>query len=241
MRARSLTAVIAVAFSVAAFAGPAHAGEWFMRALFFWKNDQPTLTQPVARRAVREALVMASDAAIAELSRPGGFSGRAAIPLPSSLAEAQSTLRTVGRSGELDDLQARINRAAEASVAALRPTLSQEIATIVLPDALALVRGQNDSATRFLRQRVEADLMEALTPVMARSLSATGAGDLVESAARTARAGGRADDWRQQLTAYTAKMTIARLFETMAVKEAQLRADANRQMSEDLRRAFAGA
>jgi hypothetical protein len=68
--------------------------------------------------ALTEALVIGAKRAVTELGRPDGFLGdpEVRVPLPGMLAQARSALALVGLAGLADDLEVRLNRAAEQAV-----------------------------------------------------------------------------------------------------------------------------
>src|SRR5438128_50306 len=77
-----------------------------------------SLTQTDARRGVKDALALAAMNATGRLGQQDGFFGapRVRIPLPGALGQAQRSLGRMGLGGPLDDLQLRLNRAAESTM-----------------------------------------------------------------------------------------------------------------------------
>ena len=66
-------------------------------------------------QALKKALRVGSDLVVNQLGTTDGFNAdpNIHIPLPNSLKKVQSTLDKVGMSSMLDDLETRLNRAAE--------------------------------------------------------------------------------------------------------------------------------
>src|SRR3546814_10405172 len=64
---------------------------------------------------LREALKVGADTVVERVGRVDGFNAdpRIHIPLPASLVTVQKTLSRIGMSGMADDLELRLNRAAE--------------------------------------------------------------------------------------------------------------------------------
>jgi hypothetical protein len=102
-----------------------------------------TIGQTEAARGVKEALTLAAQYATDRLGRRDGFFGdnRVRIPLPRTLARAQSSLRPLRLSGPLDDLQLRMNRGAEAAMPEARRLFVNAIRAITVRDAVTIVTG----------------------------------------------------------------------------------------------------
>ena len=74
-----------------------------------------SLSNSQADSGLREALKVASQRTVSRLGKPDGFmkDPTVKIPLPSYLASGRDMLSKAGMSGPLDDLELRMNRAAE--------------------------------------------------------------------------------------------------------------------------------
>ena len=126
------------------------------------------LTQGDASRGIKEALSLASMNATNRLAQQDGFWGnaRVSIPLPGVLGETQRTLGRMRMSGPLDQLQENLNHAAESVMPQAATMFTNAVRTITIADAIEIVRGGEDSATRYLRGRTETRLTSLLKPPM---------------------------------------------------------------------------
>lgn len=142
-----------------------------------------SLTERDAQSGLRSALSLAAELATDRLGRRDGFFGDPVvrIPLPRSIARVQSNLRGLGLSGPIDDLELRMNRAAEAAMPAAGRIFADTIRSITLRDAVSIVRDGDSAATDYLRGRSEGELTRLIRPPMQETLSASGAYRLVES------------------------------------------------------------
>ena len=68
-------------------------------------------------QGLKDALAKGSDKTVARLGKAGGFLSDPTvhIPLPDTLKQVQSALKAVGAAGLADDLETRMNRAAESA------------------------------------------------------------------------------------------------------------------------------
>ncbi|MEO1405363.1 MAG: DUF4197 domain-containing protein, partial [Pseudomonadota bacterium] len=141
------------------------------------------LTTAEIDAGLREALTIGTERVSAQLGATDGFFGdnRIRIPLPGRLGDLQDQLGKVGLSGPLDDLQLRMNRAAEASMPEARKLVVSAVRSITLEDALGILNGGNTAATDFLRDRTEASLINAFRPYIDTALADSGAFQSLDS------------------------------------------------------------
>lgn len=135
------------------------------------------LSQSDAASGLKEALNLGVIAATARLGKTDGFfgDGKVHIPLPATLARAQKSMKPLGLSGPLDDVELKMNRAAEASMPAAKTLFVNAVKSITLTDALSILRGGDTAATGYLRERTAPGLTGLLRPKMETTLQTTGA------------------------------------------------------------------
>lgn len=111
------------------------------------------------------------------LGRTDGFNAdpTAHIPLPAKLATLRSGLALAGQSGLLDDLELRLNRAAEAATPEAQKIFLASLEKMSLDDARAILSGPKDSATQYFKRTMTPDLTAAMRPVIENELAQTGA------------------------------------------------------------------
>ena len=71
---------------------------------------------------------------------------------------------------QVDRAILQINRAAEDAVGYATPIFVDAIKQMTIADAINIVRGEQNSATNYFRQRTREKLIAAFTPVVERSL-----------------------------------------------------------------------
>ena len=219
-----------VAFLAAAAAAPASAAQPLL----------DSLTQSDARRGIREALGLAATNATARLGRPDGFWGdrRVRIPLPGVLGQTQRTLSGLGLAGPLNDLQESLNRAAEATMPEAGRLFMDAVRAMTVGDAIEIVRGPEDSATRYLRGRTETRLTSLLRPPMTRALTQSGAFALMRTALREVGLSSMTGDLRTELIDFSTGKALDGCFFFIAEEERAIRRDPLRRTTDILRRVF---
>jgi hypothetical protein len=187
-----------------------------------------------------EALVVGAKRVVAELGRPGGFldNPKFRIPLPGPLEQARSTLKMVGLSGLVDDLDVRLNRAAEQATPVAGDLLIQAIHHLTINDAVGILNGPKDSATRYLEHQTSQPLAEKMRPIIDRALADAGAVKAFDSLA------GRYDqipfvgNLKADLNGHVISYAERALFEQLGAEEARIRTDPAARTTDLLKRIF---
>ncbi|MBL8531538.1 MAG: DUF4197 domain-containing protein [Hyphomonadaceae bacterium] len=225
MHRRSLILALAVAA-----AGPAFAQQPFLGRL----------TQEEATRGIREALALAARNSTGRLGQVNGFWGapRVRIPLPGMLGQSQRALSGVGLSGPLDTLQENLNHAAETTMPRAAGLFVDAVRTITIADAIEIVRGPQDSATRYLRGRTEPRLTTLLKPPMREALTQSGAFTLLRTALREVGLASMTNDMRTEIVDFSTARALDACFLYIGEEERAIRGNPLRQTTPILRRVF---
>ncbi|NBC20282.1 MAG: DUF4197 family protein [Alphaproteobacteria bacterium] len=200
----------------------------------------PDLSAYEVEAGLREALTVGTRRVADQLGRQDGYFGdpEIRIPLPGQLGKLQSNLSRVGLSQPLDDLQLRLNRAAEAAVPQARELVIDAVSTITLEDAVAILNGPDTAATEYLRSRTEADLRAALTPYMDEALRESGAFAQLDTIARNNGLGVLAADLGDDLTRRAVNYGLDGLFLYVAREEERIRENPVARTTDILRKVF---
>ncbi len=252
MHRRNFLAAMAV---LAGSAAPVAARDGFFKRLFGARKapqapghankakdpgTQTTLSRADAEHGLRQALRIGIDAVTLRLGTPGGFldDPKVRIALPKTLRKARKLTKPLGMAAPFDDLQARMNHAAEAAMPQGRTILVEAVNSMSIDDALAIVRGPGDSATQYLRRRMEPSLRAAFTPVVRAALDQSGAMKAGKSLARRYALGRYAAMAEQDLTRRVVKGALKGVFYYLAQEERQIRAHPGAFASALLKKVF---
>jgi len=157
---------------------------WASRALSVFKSPAGQAVAGSAfedagelAKALREALAVSAERALTSLGQKGGFANSEfyQIPLPRSVEKLRKPLALVNQDYRLNDLQATMNRAAEAGVAAAPGIVKDTINKLTLEDLNTLWKGEDDAITRFLEKQSRGQLAERMLPLISQATDATGA------------------------------------------------------------------
>ena len=202
--------------------------------------SQGGLTQAEIDAGLREALTVGTNLVAKQLGRTNGYYGdpKVRIPLPGTYRNLQTNLAKVGASGPLDDLELRMNRAAEAAVPQAQQLILGAIREITIEDAVNILNGGDHAATDFLRAKTESRLRAAFTPYARDALSKAGAFTSMETVASQYGVGGITSRLQADLTAHAVDLGLDGIFLYVADEEQKIRENPVARTTEILRRVF---
>lgn len=192
---------------------------------------------------IRQMLIAGTRAATTRLGRRDGFFGDSLvrIPLPGILRTTQQQLRPLGLAGPLDDLELRMNRAAESVMPQARDLVVDAINRLTLSDGLGILTGGDTAATDYLERETSAPLARVLRPPMQQTLTQSGAYSALDSAASAidrsgagsglgqflgrGRTGSAASSLRDEVTDFAVTKALDGVFHYVGEEERSFRRD----------------
>jgi hypothetical protein len=207
---------------------------------FIQGASQATLTNEDVGNGLRDALVKGISVGADQAARENGFFGNdlIRIALPEELRRLESTMRQFGLGAEVDRVLLTINRGAESAAKEAKPIFINAIRQLTIQDAFAVLRGDQDAATQFLRRTTTEQLTVLFEPKVQESLNEVGATrhytDLVNAynAIPTTR------KINPDLNAYVTEMAIDGLFKLIALEELKIRENPAERTTAIMRRVF---
>lgn len=203
-------------------------------------SSQGALTQAEIDAGLREALTVGTNQVAQQLGRTNGYFGdpKVRIPLPKTYREVQSSLARIGASGPLDDLELRMNRAAEAAVPEGKALILGAIRQMTIQDAVQILKGGDTAATDYLRAKTETQLRAAFTPYVRTSLAEAGAFTSLEQVASNYGVGGVTSSLQGELTDHAVTLGLDGMFYYVAQEEKKIRENPLARTTDLLRRVF---
>lgn len=203
-------------------------------------SDGSALASSEIAAGLKEALKVGTDTVVGNLGQVDGFNAdpKIRIPLPKVLAQAQTSLRIIGASGMIDDLELRVNRAAEQATPVAKDIFWQAITGLTFEDVNAIYRGQNDAATQYLDRTTRGSLNEAMRPIIDNALAQAGAVNAYDQIIEQAKAAPFLPDLKTDLTNHVLDGAMDGLFTYLATEEAAIREDPLKQSTALLKRVF---
>ncbi|HEU5453162.1 MAG TPA: DUF4197 domain-containing protein [Terriglobales bacterium] len=199
-----------------------------------------TLSQDKIGAGLKQALQISTGKAVAQTGRPDGFLKNEAIKilLPDKLRTADRTLRMVGMSSQLDQLEIGMNRAAEQATPQAKQIFLNALAQMTIDDARRILSGGDTAATEYFRQKSSTDLAAAFTPIVHQSLENVGVVQQYNRVRRNPLAASALQ--RFDLDNYVVGKTLDGLFYVLGQEETQIRHNPAAQTTALLRQVFGG-
>lgn len=191
-------------------------------------------------KAFREALSKGSQTVVNQLSVKDGFNGdpKIHIPLPSSLQSVKSTLSQFGMGGYMDDVETKLNRAAEAAAPQAKALFLDAIKSMTFEDVQKIYNGPQDSATQYLKAKTSPALTEKMKPIIEQTLNEVGAINAYDKAIGKYKGMPFVPDVKADLLSHVVDKGLEGMFFYIAEEEAAIRKDPIKQSTELLKKVF---
>lgn len=237
------TYIITLAFIAALLPATSYSQLKLPKALSKITGGGSGLTEDEAGMGIKEALTQGVTNAVLNLNKTDGFFGSELYKmlLPPDAKKIESTLRSAGMGAQVDKAILAINRGAEDAVAYAKPIFVDAIKEMTLTDALNIVKGGNDAATQYFKQKTSEKLIAAFTPSVQSSLEKVEAtkyyDDIVTTYNKFPTTFKKVDP---DLTSFVVGKAVDALFDQVAKEEANIRANPLARTSDILKKVFGG-
>lgn len=188
---------------------------------------------------LKEALTVGTQNSTSKLSAVDGFFKDAAIKIlmPPEAQKVESTLRSVGFGSVVDKAILSMNRGAEEASKSATPIFVNAIKQMTITDALGILKGGDNAATNYFKDKTTAQLVQAFRPVIDKALNKTDAtkywSDVFSVYNRFAT-----NKVETDLGAYVTGKAIEGIFYEVALEEQKIRKDPAARVTEILKKVF---
>ena len=183
------------------------------------------LTQSDASGGLKDALTQGAQIAVKQLGKPGGFSDNdeVRIELPGKLGKAAQTMKMMGMGEQVEELEASMNKAAEAAVPQAQALLVDAVKKMTVADAKSILSGPQDSATQYLNKSSREQIRAKFLPIVKQATDKVGVAQQYNSFAGQAAALGVVDAKSANVENYVTEKALDGLFKMIAEQEAGIR------------------
>jgi len=188
----------------------------------------------------KEALEVSSKRVVAQLGTKNGFNTDESIhiPLPDNLRKARSLLERIGMESVADDLELKLNRAAEAAVPEAKELLINAVKSMSFEDVRSIYKGPNDSATQYFRSKTSESLSNKMRPIIDKSLNEVGAIATYDQFIEGYKTLPLVPDIKSNLNDYVLEKAMDGTFYYLAQEEAAIRENPLKRTTELLKKVF---
>ena len=183
------------------------------------------LSQSDASDGLKDALTQGAKVAVQQLGKPGGFSNNpdVRIELPGNLGKAAKTMKMMGMGAQVDQLEASMNKAAEAAVPQAQALLVDSVKKMTVQDAKSILSGPQDSATQYLNKTSREQIRAKFLPIVKQATDQVGLAKQYNSFAGQAASFGVIDAKSANIENYVTEQALDGLFAMIAEQEASIR------------------
>lgn len=189
---------------------------------------------------IKEALEVGVTEAVDNLSQKNGyFESPYKILIPEEARQVTSKLSKVpGFQNVEKDLIAKMNEAAEIAAKKAGPIFLHAIKQMTFADAMSILTGENDAATRYLEKTSRAALYAEFMPVIQAALDEVNARTYWRSAVDTYNKLPLTKKMNPELDDHVNNKALEGMFSLVEVKEQKIRTDVSQRTSPLLKEVF---
>lgn len=139
-------------------------------------NLSSSLSNDEIVSGLKEALINGSKSAVSTLGKENGFLShpQLKIPMPEKLQAVESGLRKIGQDKIADQFVLSMNRAAEEATPKAMTIFSNVIKSMTVEDAYSILKGSDNAATEYLKEKGGGQLHQEFLPVVKQATSRVG-------------------------------------------------------------------
>ncbi len=203
-------------------------------------GDGSSLSSETVAAGLKEALTVGTGRVVDTLGVEGGFlkTPEWHIPLPDELAKAQDVASRFGLAGSFDTLETELNRAAEVATPKARKLFVDAVRAMTFDDAMRILRGPDDAATRYFEQHTATGIRGAMQPIVESSLADVGAARTFTDLAARYNALPLVKPIDADLNGHVLNYAQKAIFTQLAREEMAIRNNPAKRTTELLRRVF---
>ena len=204
------------------------------------KKIVPTSDTEVGE-ALKEALKFGVNEAVDKLSATNGyFDSPYKILIPEEAKTIISKVKMVPGFQDVEtQLIDKMNKAAESAAKKATPIFVDAITSLTIKDAMNILMGEKDAATRYLETETKTPLYNAFLPVIQSALDEVNAREYWKSVINAYNNIPFVKKVNPALDDYVNQKALDGLFSLIEVKEAKIRTDQSQRTTELLKKVFA--
>lgn len=135
-------------------------------------NKNKPLTNDEVVRGLREALSVGTNKSAKAASAADGFykNPMITIPFPPEAIKVKNTAEDLGMKPQVDKFVMTLNRAAEEASKEAAPIFLNAIKSMSVGDGFAILKGNDDAATIYLKDKTSSDLKVKFKPIVQNAI-----------------------------------------------------------------------
>ncbi len=202
--------------------------------------NQPLSEQTVVA-GLKQALEVGTENAVFKTNKTGGFSNNPLIKImvPEQFSDVASKVRQIGLGSYVDKFELQMNRAAEQASGEAKQVFFSAISGMTVQDAWGILRGGDNAATQYFRNKTERQLEQRFAPIISNNMQKVGFYSDYRRLLTTYDNIPFTEKPNLDIEEYVMTETMDGLFLLVAEEEAKIRRDPLARTTELLQKVFA--
>ena len=190
--------------------------------------------------AFKQALSVGTENVVRQIGTIDGFNADPSIhiPLPEKLNTIKTMLSKIGMSQLVDDLELKLNRAAESATPKAKNLFLQAITDMTFDDIKNIYEGPENSATEYFKSRMSPPLKKEMQPIVENTLSQVGAIQAYDKVMGQYKTLPFVPDVKANLTEHVIQKGMEGIFYYIAKEEVDIRKNPVKQTTALLKKVF---
>jgi len=204
-------------------------------------SKENKLTSEQVAEGLKEALVKGISTGTNAASQTDGYfkNPKIKIPFPPDVQKVADKLREIGLGDQVDKFVMTLNRGAEEAAKQAKPIFVNAIKQMTVQDAWGILKGADNAATGYLKDKTYSQLQAKFQPVIKNALNQTNATKYYSDIVNTYNRIPFVDKVNPDLDNYATTRALDGLFTLVAEEEKNIRANPVARTSELLKKVFA--
>jgi tyrosine-protein phosphatase YwqE len=198
------------------------------------------LTEEEVGKGLKEALNKGVEKGVTQLHKKDGYfkDPQIKIPMPEEAKKVEEKLRSLGQDKKVDEAIESMNRAAEDAAESAKDIFVAAIKGMTLTDAMSILKGEDDAATKYLNKATYTELTKKFQPIIKASLDKVGATKHWETVFNSYNKIPFVDKVNPDLVEYVTEKALNGLFIQVAKEELKIRKDPAARVTDLLKKVF---
>lgn len=138
----------------------------------FLNGSGQTVSNDEVVKGLKEALTIGTNNSTTAASKADGFfkNPLIKIPFPPDAKKMDTELRKIGMGKDVDKFVMTLNRGAEEAAKSAAPIFIAAVTGMTITDGISLLKGGDNAATNYLKDKTSADLQVKFKPIIQAAL-----------------------------------------------------------------------
>lgn len=204
------------------------------------KTSGTPLSNDEVINGLKEALTVGTNNSTGFASKLDGYYKNPAlfIPFPPEAQKVKDYATRIGMTAQVDKFEMTLNRAAEEAAKDAAPVFINAIKGMSIGDGFAILKGADNAATQYLREKTSAELIAKFTPIVQNAINKVELTKYWNPIITNYNKVPLVQKQNPDLTAYVTERALLGLFKLVENEELKIRKDPVARVTDILKKVF---